>query len=179
MRRRGPVVALRGGVVEVRGVAVAGGRKEDAPVRVSPRARHQSPLNAVGDPRGGAIVDEVVVFLIRRHAPRGAEVRRRRVMRRHEIGGRVDPALRLKRRIVLVHCRTRCRRRIRIWKRTVAHLFARARHPCHVVKAAGAFIPSSSASGIPHRVAPPEVVAEFLRLRGAHVALRPIRPVLP
>ena len=32
MRRRGPVVALRGGVVEVRGVAVASRWKEDAPV---------------------------------------------------------------------------------------------------------------------------------------------------
>ena len=40
MRRRGPVLDLRVGADELRAVAVAGGRKEDAPVRILARARH-------------------------------------------------------------------------------------------------------------------------------------------
>ena len=103
IRRRGPVAAVQAGVVEVRVVAPAGSRKEDAPVRISPRARHQSPVNAVcSDPRGGAVVDECVELRVRRHSPRGAEMRRRRIVRRHEIASRVDPTLRLKNQISFV-----------------------------------------------------------------------------
>ena len=43
------------------------------------------------------------MFFIRRHTPRGTEMRRRRIVRRHEAASRVDVdvAFRLKRRIVL------------------------------------------------------------------------------
>ena len=106
-RRRRPVVAVRAGAEEARAVAVAGGRKEDAPVRVCALARHQVPGHAVGgDPRGGAIADESGKFRSRRHAPVAAPMNMRRVIRRHKIGSRVDPALRLKRRIVFAVGRT-------------------------------------------------------------------------
>ena len=56
IRRRGPGVAVRAGIVEARAATVAGSRKEDAPICISARARNEPPVDAVGcDPRGGAI----------------------------------------------------------------------------------------------------------------------------
>ena len=89
-------------------------------------------------------------------------MRRRRVILRHEVARRVDVAGRLELgRGLLVG-------------RAVAALEGKrcaspGRHPVIVTRIAR----------IPHRVAPPEVVAVFLGLRGAHVALGPVGSALP
>ena len=71
--------------VEVRAGAVTGSRKEDAFVSVCALARDQSSVHTVGGyPLGDAIADERGELRIRRHAPRSAEMRRRRIMRRHK-----------------------------------------------------------------------------------------------
>ena len=114
LRRGSPVVAVY--VAKCAAIVVAiieacvqadtGIRNEDAPVLIFfPDARYLSPIHAVAGKKscGGIfIVDEGGALLFRRHAPRRAEMRRRRVVRRREIVGRVDPALRLQRRIALV-----------------------------------------------------------------------------
>ena len=161
-RRRGPGVALRAGIVEARAATVAGSRKEDAPICISALARNEPPVDAVGcDPRGGAIADERFNLGTRRHAPRRAKVRRRRIMRRHKIGRRIDVASREKLSIFLFVGRTRC------CKRTAAHLLTRARHPRHAGIVAGmdkVISQCPTAWRIPYRVAPPELVAVFLGL---------------
>ena len=61
IRRRRPVVAVRASAAEVRAVAEAGSRKEDAPICISALARNKPPVHAVlGSPCGSAIVDEVL-----------------------------------------------------------------------------------------------------------------------
>ena len=155
-------MAARAGVVAPV-IDVASSRKKDAPIRIVALARHQSSVHAVGGcPCGCAIVDKRLNLIARRHAPCATPVYVRRVMFGHEIAGRVDIARRQKRRIVFAQCRSGRTRNIERNTRSVLD-----RNP------------SASRVRIPHRVAPPEVVAVLLGLGGSHVALRPIRPVLP
>ena len=57
--RKGPVVAVRAGVVEVRVVAGTDGRKENAPVRIRALACNEPSIDAIpGRPSSGAIADE-------------------------------------------------------------------------------------------------------------------------
>ena len=102
-RRRGPVVAERAKAVEGGDGAVAGSGEKDALRRIRPLARHEPTINAVAlRPGGRAVVDERLELRLRRHPPRGAEMRRRRVVRGHEVACRINVARRLKSRIALV-----------------------------------------------------------------------------
>lgn len=85
--------AVRAGVVEVGVAAVAGSGKKDALRREGPLARHEPPVHAVARrPGRRAVADERVKLVGSRHPPRRAEVRRRRVVLRHEVARHVDVA---------------------------------------------------------------------------------------
>jgi len=59
IRRRGPVAAARAGVEKARLVAEAGGRKENAPVRIRTLACDEPPIDAIlSHPSGGTIAGE-------------------------------------------------------------------------------------------------------------------------
>ena len=87
---------------------------------------------------------------------------RRRIVFRHEIARRIDVASRLKHGTTLV----------------VGWAVATRKREGHTVLHRTPTVILGIAL-VPHRVAPPEVVAIFFRFRRAHVALRPVGGVLP
>ena len=98
VRNGRPVVAERTGIEERSPKAVAGAREEDADGSVNTLATHFMPIDTIlCRPRPVALAIKIIQFLFRRHAPRRAKVRRRRVMRRHEITGGINIACRQKR----------------------------------------------------------------------------------